>query len=603
MGRTVAFSDSSTGTVVAHRHPMAFVLRDSPPSTADPGLGKRCIVSAERMAIDPAAVPPGSTVNYLGQHVAVQGDGSVGRTLPKAFQQIAAATAADTSGVGINISSQKRPIFMPIPTVSQIGLIDSPLVTGITTIDALTPIGKGQNMLLIGQEEKGTETTRGVNKRGWVINLIRNVVENYTHHREGGVPMRCFYAVTSGDSRVRANVRDRIAAAGIQDDVTTVTSGFGADPGGMPLAEEDPTHANAVEAAEAVAVAAAACTLGEHHALATGGDSLVVVDDLNLHKVLWDVTTRELVQAYGVDAVVAADRQGGSSSEMRGFFSNLIQRAARFKNAKGGGSVTLLLLSTLPGDEAMEEEEGDLAFEAADFDAMSTAIQNRIATLVKARVPLTPTNLARIQIPIPRPSATEDARRLALQHVDDLISMSDGQIWLDAKLAEQGRSPPLDPSRSITRVGVGADTPCRADAPALRSVAGSLRFEFQQAMDVLDSSALSSSAVSTSAAEDAAKQVLRRDAFLLAMHQDASEVRRLSQECVLLFAAARGYLDGVLALGGEAGTQKGQKTIERMLNFAEEEIGSIMLSIDETLDLSLEHSAALEGMLSTYFAK
>ena len=53
--------------------------------------------------------------------------------------------------------------------------------------------------------------------------------------------------------------------------------------------------------------------------------------------------------------------RGGSSSEMRGFFSSLIQRAARFNAKRGGGSVTLILLSTLPNpnEEVVEREGGE----------------------------------------------------------------------------------------------------------------------------------------------------------------------------------------------------------------------------------------------------
>ena len=176
------------------------------------------------------------------------------------------------------------------------------------------------------------------------------------------------------------------------------------------------------------------------------------------------------------------------------------------------------------------------------------------------------------------------------------------QVWLDAKLAEGGRSPPLDPSRSITRVGVGADTPCRADAPALRSVVGSLRFDFQQAMDVLEASA-SAAAAPASATVDATKQVRRRDAFLLAMQQEPSEVRRLSQECVSLLAAARGHLDGVLAAGGKAGTLKGKEAMDGMLDFVEKEAGAVMRSVDETLDLSSEERVVLEELLASYFSE
>lgn len=394
---------------------------------------------------------------------------------------------------------------------------------------------------------------------------------------------------------MRSSVLRGVKEAGIQDDVVMVVSTCNKD---LDAGEET------MEAAEAVAAAAAACTLGEHHALTTGGDSVVIIDDINLHKSLWDITTKELVDVYRADAVVEADLQGGSSSEMRGFFSGLIQHAARFKVKKGSGSVTLLLLSTLLNPkEEVNDEEDNCIFEVTDFDSMSKNIKVRIAMLVKANVPLTPTHLRKIQIPVPRPSAAEDIKRLALQHVDDLISMSDGQVWLDETLAKQGRSPPLDPSRSITRVGVGADTlTCRADAPALRSVVGSLRFEFQQAMDVLDPTASSSSSSSMSAASTAGdtKQVRRRDAFLLAMHQEPSKVRRLSQECTALFAASRGYLDGVLKKGGMAGTAEGKMAMEGMLNHVENEVGEIMRSIDETLDLSLDDRSVLEEAIASY---
>ena len=535
--------------VVAHRHPIAFVLPDS--SSKD--IDKACSRFTKPITLNPSSIPAGSTVDYLGRHVSVLNYGSVSRALPKAAK--ATATAGEvidmTTGDGtvngnsllVDATTIDRPIFVPIPKISDIGLIDSPLVTGITAIDALTPIGKGQNMLVIGQEEEEVEDEtvftkrKGVNKRGWMINLLRNVVENHKGNNSDGtlVPaakgMRCFYGLTSGDAKVRSSVWNGIKEVGIQDDIVTVLSTRSDDSN-----DADDDVANVMEAAEAVAIAATACTLGEHHALTTGGDAVVIIDDINLHKSLWDITTQELVQVYGVDAVVAADLNGGSSSEMRGFFSGLIQRAARFNAKKGGGSVTLILLSTLPNpkEDTHASSDDEPTFEESDFDSMADKIKARITMLVKAKVPLTPTNLKRIQIPVPGASASADVERLALQHVDDLISMSDGQVWLDVDLAKQGRSPPLDPSKSLTRVGVGADTRnCRADAPALRSVVGSLRFEFQQAMDVLNSNG-SSNASPSSTAGDITKQVKRRDAFLLAMHQEPKEVRKLSQECIAL---------------------------------------------------------------------
>ena len=67
---------------------------------------------------------------------------------------------------GHDAHNHERPIFVPIPKIADIGLIDSPLVTGITAVDALTPIGKGQNMLVIGKEETLDEERAAVVHRG-----------------------------------------------------------------------------------------------------------------------------------------------------------------------------------------------------------------------------------------------------------------------------------------------------------------------------------------------------------------------------------------------------------------------------------------------------
>ena len=613
--------------IIAHRHPIVFVLLENTPSNnaneqQPPDQGSSCSISHKLVSIDPSAIPPGSIVDYLGNSLAVLNDGTISRSLPKAATStVAAGSSVDlesgmgiggiaTDGISLTVSTlnnddedtttTSRPIFMPIPKISEIGLIDSPLVSGITAIDALTPIGKGQNMLVIGNADNNDGST---NKRGWMINFLRNVIEN---NRNDESKMRCFYGLTSSGGNDRSNLLDRLKEAGIQEDVVTVlsTRNHEEEEGGEELGGGGGgtvSAGKAMTAAEAVAVAATTCSLAEHHALTTGGDSIVFIDDLNLHKSLWDVTTQFLVQVYGEDAVVAADLKGSGSSEMRGYFSGLIQRSARFNVKKGGGSVTLILLSTLPGDEDQADGntggEEEPTFDPSDFDNMPEKIKTRISMLVKAKVPLTPTNLKKIQIPLPSTSDAENAKRLALQHVEDLISMSDGQIWLDEALANLGRSPPLDPSRSITRVGVGADTvSCRADAPALRSVVGSLRFEFQQAMDVMDT-ATASSIVGNK------KQVQRRDAFLLAMHQESNQRRKLSHECIALLAASRGHLDAVLAEGGLAGTDKGREAIDGLIDFVESNASGVVTEIESSLDLSSEGRGLLEDAIASYFSK
>jgi len=265
MGRLVTLPNNVRGTVVAHRHPIAFVLVDNDAKEPLQTSG-RASISKQSTTLNPATIPIGSAVDYLGRQMSILSDGSVSRSLPKASTTSPLPEINMETGFGV-ASSEERPIFSPIPKISEIGLIDSPLVTGITAIDALTPIGKGQNMLVIGQEESLEK--RSTDKRGWMINLMKNVLGSHT-----GKNMRCFYGLTSGDPAVKQSVLSKMDEAGLRDEIVTVLSS-------CECISDDAERK--MEAAEGVCVAAAACTLGEHHALTTGGDSLVIIDDINLY--------------------------------------------------------------------------------------------------------------------------------------------------------------------------------------------------------------------------------------------------------------------------------------------------------------------------------
>jgi hypothetical protein len=131
---------------------------------------------------------------------------------------------------------------------------------------------------------------------------------------------------------------------------------------------------------------------------------------------------------------------------------------------------------------------------------------------------------------------------------------------------------------------------------------GSLRFEFQQAMDVMESK---SSSPNTTAAAIVGnkKQVQRRDAFLLAMHQESNQKRMLSHECIALIAASRGHLDAVLAKGGMAGTAQGKEAIDGLLEFVANNASGVVTEIDDTLDMSSEGKNVLVDLIASYFAK
>jgi F-type H+-transporting ATPase subunit alpha len=487
VGRLVKFSSGALGVVVVQRPPMVFVY-------------------------SPTSVGSLETVEIMDNMASINVVDQQGQRLD------AFGLALDRNEDASPAKIQQHPIFAPIPKVSDIALINDPLITGVTMIDVLASVGKGQNMLLIGSS---MEKMRQIAKI--MVSAQRSV--------------RCVYACTDPEAQLS-----------LPDHVTVVS----ARPRASPVAQ----------AAEATVVAATGAALAESWAKTHNQDTLLIVDTIDSHKDFWDATTRVLVDVFGVDAVVAADRQGGASSEMRAFYSSLIQRAAHYK--RGGGSVTLVLLVSVPP----EQDEGDKIFQPDDFKDAGDKIKARIDLLVQKNIPLTASTLRKIQIPIP--SDSEGRRRLVLQHVDDLISISDGQIWL------QDDDGFLDPQRSITRIGIGADTESRADAPALRRVAEGVRLDLAQAADAVD--------VTTEATK---KQLAKRNSWILAMQQDDEETRALSDSCVALLAASMGALTD-------------RQMVKELLEHMRSRSPAAMSVIDDTLDMTTEIRIELEEAIRSY---
>ena len=544
IGKMVQFPGGRKGTIIAQRPPMAFVMCDFGDWDDDAERGHGSIdILQTRTSVPVSDDLFGSIIDCYGNPIS-QSDAST-----------------NTSGN----DAIDRAIFAPIPLISEIALINSPLLTGTAMIDALAPIGKGQNMLVVGQDT-------GVGQRDLVIGAIKTQVEI-----KGA---KCIYAITSQDKNEREQVVQQLKDAGVLDHIVVVSA----------RDHDGDNNDDANDAAEAITVAATACSIGEALALAKGEDTFVVVDDIDQHKAFWDWTTRILVQIWGQDSVVKDDKNGGASSEMRGFYSSLIQRAGKFKEKNGGGSMTLTLLTNQECQSGGNDEE-DTVFSPEDFDGSSEKVKERINILVDKKIPLTSDILRKIKIPLPRASDSENKRLLTLQHIDDLISMSDGQIWLDEALYNKGQRPAMDAQRSITRVGIGADTKSRADAPAMRELAGGLRFDFAQA-DSLDGAGEGSGAD---------KQILKKKAYLLAFHQEGGEERSLSENCVVLIAARSGALDDTIKEGGTAGTELGKEAISKLIEHVRKAAPDALNGIDESLDLNSSIKDELETIVKEYF--
>jgi len=530
------FEGMMSGVVVIHRPPVIFVYANNDDKTQVPMEGSVTVLS-NLYSIDVAEEI--RQVNGFGK-------GSFLRAEPET-------------------DSSSRPIFAPIPQVKDIALINKPLITGVTMFDALAPIGKGQNMLMIGHD----------------IDDMRRYVIGDMLKIQASTGTKCVYAST-GDSDAQIMAMDLLEKTGISDQVTLVSK----SQSNVQIDKDDEPS----DAAEATVVAATACAIGESFALEHGKDVLVVVDTIDQHKKLWDTTTHVLVDVFGVDSVVKGDRDGGASSEMRAFFSSLVQRSAQFNAKRGGGSVTLLLLQSVPPLPGNEEDESHV-FTIEDFDGAPDKVLERLDLLVQKKIPLTAATLRKIQLPVP--SMEEGRRRLSLQHVDDLISMSDGQIWLDEQLAQSGRQPAFDFQRSITRVGIGADTNSRADAAAMRRVVEGLRLDLSQA------ESMDGAEESTNASK---KQKRNAAAWLLAMHQpSAAGARRLSESCVALLAASTCALNDSIDSGIVAGSEAGTQLMRNLLDHVNTSVPKALEEIDATQDFTEESKAEISNAIQSFF--
>jgi F0F1-type ATP synthase alpha subunit len=543
-GKQVLFPNGEKGVVIIHRPPLIFCYSDKEISISDGFV----------QVMDDTA-----KVTVSSMYSCVDCFGNVLETL--------CSTTADTS-LKKNIQlTTDRPIFAPIPKVSQIALINHPMLTGITMIDALAPIGRGQNMLLIGSNVDEMRL------------IARNFISTQVKLAPGGDSTTlCVYASTESNPTA---AYQRIQDEGIADQVHFV---------GMNSGSSDMDEAS--YAAEAVLVVSTACAIAESYALEKGVHTVVVIDTVDWHKKLWDTTTRTLVDVFGIQSVTQSDRSGSSSSEMRAFYSSMIQRAGQYNAKMGGGSVTLLVLAATPDEDLTKETDDKAVFSLDDFTDYSERIRERLAILVKKGIPLTAATLRKINIPIP--TQAESVRQMVLFHIDELISMSDGQIWLDSSLSDQ-QQPPMDPQRSITRIGIGADTPSRADAPAIRRIAEGVRLELAQA-------ATSSLTGTVTASEATQQQMRRKKALLLAMYQPSgSAIRRLSESCAVLLAAREGYLDASIDRGLVPGSSGGAELIAQLLEHVHNSADNVMKEIDVTLDISEASRGQLTETIAAFF--
>jgi len=293
------------------------------------------------------------------------GEGFLGRTVNALGEPI--------DGRGPVHARDSWPVERDAPGIVDRQPVRQPLETGIKSIDATIPIGRGQRELILGDRRLGKTTI---------------AVDTILNQRGKGV--LCFYVSIGQKSSTTAKVVELLRARGALD-YTCVIVGGADDPPGMQFVAPY-----------------AGCTLAEYF-MERGRDTLVIYDDLSKHADVYREISLLLRRPPGREAY---------PGDIFYIHSRLLERAAKLEDRLGGGSQTALPI-------------------------IETREQNISAYI--------PTNL---------------------------ISITDGQIYLSPDLFNQGHRPAVDVGRSVSRIG-GA-----TQVAAMRQLGGPVRLRYSQFVEL-----------------------------------------------------------------------------------------------------------------------
>lgn len=367
-------------------------------------------------------IKEGMMVKTTGRIASVPvGDGLIGRIVSPTGQAI--------DGKGDIQFEKTRPIERVAPGIVARKSVHEPLQTGLTAIDALTPIGRGQRELIIGDRQTG--------KTAIAIDTIIN---------QKGQDVICVYVAIGQKASTVAQLAKTLELNGAME-YTIIVS------------------ATANESAPLQYIAPfAGCTMAEEF-MEQGKHVLIIYDDLT-----------KQAQAYRAMSLLLRRPPGREAYPGDVFYlhSRLLERAVKLSDKLGGGSITALPI--------IETQAGD----------------------VSAYIPT------------------------------NVISITDGQIFLESSLFNSGIRPAINAGISVSRVGGAAQT------KAIKQVAGKLRLDLAQFRE------LEAFAQFASDLDKATKnQLLRGEKLTEVLKQPQYQPLSVAEQVSILFAANEGLLDEV----------------------------------------------------------
>ncbi|RYQ71396.1 F0F1 ATP synthase subunit alpha [Bifidobacterium pseudolongum] len=426
---------------------------------------------------DFVGIEEGQEVRRTGEVLSVPvGDGFLGRVVDPLGNPI--------DGLGEIKSEGRRILEAQAPDVMHRHPVDEPMSTGLKAIDAMTPIGRGQRQLIIGDRQTG--------KTAIAIDTIINQKTNW----ESGDPkkqVRCIYVAIGQKGSTIASVKQSLEEAGAME-YTTIVASPASDSAGFKYIA--PYTGSAI---------------GQHW-MYHGKDVLIVFDDLS-----------KQAEAYRSISLLLRRPPGREAYPGDVFYlhSRLLERCARVSDDLGGGSMT--------GLPIVETKAND----------------------VSAYIPT------------------------------NVISITDGQIFLQSDLFNAGQRPAVDVGISVSRVGGAAQT------KALKKVSGTLKISLARYRS------LESFAMFASDLDAASKAQLNRGARLTELlKQPQFSPYSMEQEVVSVWAGTNGKLDD-LEIADVLPFERG------LLEYVSSNT-DILKTIRDTGDFTKETEAALDKAVDAF---
>jgi F-type H+/Na+-transporting ATPase subunit alpha len=323
------------------------------------------------------------------------------------------------------------PVERIAPSVIERSPVDTPIHTGILSIDALIPIGRGQRELILGD--------RGIGKTALALDAIIN------QKNEKNRPHCVYVAIGQKKAKIKRLIKTLEQAGAME--YTTVVCAFSDDP------------ASFLYLAPYTGAA-----IGEYFR-DRGKDALVVYDDLTKQSWAWREISLILRRPPGREAY---------PGDIFYLHSRLLERAAKMSKEKGGGSLTALPI--------IETQAGDISA-------------------------YIPTNV---------------------------ISITDGQIFLLSPLFFKGQKPAVDIGKSVSRVG------SKAQIKAMKKIAGTLKLDLAQFQELERFSEF------TEELDAQSKATIEKGKRLMeVLRQDDLVPLPIEKEVVIIFAGTKGYLENL----------------------------------------------------------